>query len=380
MKMKLFSYLAACGMLANALALSPEELNDLKQRAAKMDAAALHELITLSADADSGVSGKELVRYCTLAAGQEDIEAQIFLYKCYATGKHVTADSEMAQMWKDSVLATGNADALFKLGKAMMETDLPSAKAEGKRHCELAATKGCEEAKKWKDERDAAEKAEEERLAAEAAAAEAKREAERAAAEAERAAAIQASRDPYEGWTAEQLRKEGGRLSDEGLQEQAIKLILRAANEGDSTAQRWMGWRYIQGRGVSQDKSQAAYWFNRAAAQGDAAAAEALVTNKLQSNTSVGYSSASSDPYAGWSAERLRKEGGRLSDAGQQEQALRLIIRAANAGDSTAQRWLGFRYLNGRGVPKDKSQARYWLGRAAAQGDAAAANALMEIR
>ncbi|MDO4954403.1 MAG: caspase family protein [Akkermansia sp.] len=187
--------------------------------------------------------------------------------------------------------------------------------------------------------------------------------------------------DPYAGWTAEQLRQEGGRLSDAGQQEQAIQLIMRAANAGDSTAQRWLGWRYIQGRGVAKDKQQAAYWFGRAAAQGDSAAAEALRSNGLQAGNSAPSSSyTSADPYAGWSAERLRQEGGRLSDAGQQEQALQLIMRAANAGDSTAQRWLGFRYLNGRGVAQDKQQARYWFSRAAAQGDSKAADALKDIR
>ncbi len=87
-----------------------------------------------------------------------------------------------------------------------------------------------------------------------------------------------------------------------------------------------------------------------------------------------------SDAYAGWSAAQLRQEGGRLSDAGQQEQAMQLIRRAADAGDSTAQRWLGFRYLNGRGVAKDKNQAKFWFGKAAAQGDSGAAQALKDIR
>ncbi len=189
--------------------------------------------------------------------------------------------------------------------------------------------------------------------------------------------------DPYAGWSAAQLRQEGGRLSDAGQQEQAMQLIRRAADAGDSTAQRWLGWRYIQGRGVGKDKNMAAYWFNRAADQGDSSAVEALRTNGLQ-RTGAAASSVSSyvpsDPYAGWSAAQLRQEGGRLSDAGKQTEALQLIKRAANAGDSTAQRWLGFRYLNGRGVAKDKNQAKYWFGKAAAQGDSGAAQALKDMR
>lgn len=189
-----------------------------------------------------------------------------------------------------------------------------------------------------------------------------------------------APKDPYAGWSAERLRKEGGRLSDAGQQTQVLQLIMRAAEAGDSTAQRWLGFRYLNGRGVAADKSSASYWFKRAADQGDSAAAEALRTNGLSNSGAARGSSSSSEPYAGWSAAQLRAEGGRLSDAGKQTEALQLIKRAANAGDSTAQRWLGFRYLNGRGVPKDKNQAKYWLGQAAGQGDSAAAAALKDIR
>ncbi|MDO4954402.1 MAG: caspase family protein [Akkermansia sp.] len=161
------------------------------------------------------------------------------------------------------------------------------------------------------------------------------------------------------------MRQKAGALSDAGKDEEALILIIRAARDGDATAQRWLGWRYYQGRGVPKDLECAWHWFEQAANKGDAAAREALKTV---------------DPYAGWSAERIRKEGGRLSDAGQQELALILIRRAAQMGDSTAQRWMGYRYLNGRGVSEDLIEARYWFSRAADQGDRKAADALKDIR
>lgn len=54
----------------------------------------------------------------------------------------------------------------------------------------------------------------------------------------------------------------------------AIVLYEEAAERGDATAARWMGWRYRQGRGVPKDKALADYFFSLAAAAGDEAAAK----------------------------------------------------------------------------------------------------------
>jgi TPR repeat protein len=59
-------------------------------------------------------------------------------------------------------------------------------------------------------------------------------------------------------------------------EQQAIQLYIKAADMGDMKAQRWMGWRYRQGRGVPKNESNARYYFQRAANQGDKAAADAL--------------------------------------------------------------------------------------------------------
>jgi|GEM_PF-1965594 len=53
----------------------------------------------------------------------------------------------------------------------------------------------------------------------------------------------------------------------------AIVLYEEAAERGDATAARWMGWRYRQGRGVPKDAALADYFFSLAAAAGDEAAA-----------------------------------------------------------------------------------------------------------
>lgn len=56
----------------------------------------------------------------------------------------------------------------------------------------------------------------------------------------------------------------------------AIELYLIAAERGDATASRWMGWCYRQGRGVKKDTAKANYFFSLAAAAGDTAAYRAL--------------------------------------------------------------------------------------------------------
>lgn len=81
--------------------------------------------------------------------------------------------------------------------------------------------------------------------------------------------------------TPEQIRELGvdyaegrnGRVVDTA---RAIELYEQAAAAGDSTAARWMGWRYRQGRGVSRDRARSNYYFSQAAAAGDRAAYEAM--------------------------------------------------------------------------------------------------------
>ena len=48
--------------------------------------------------------------------------------------------------------------------------------------------------------------------------------------------------------------------------------------------------------------------------------------------------------------------------------------------DFAAQRNLGYLYLKGKGVKKDKTEARTWLEKAAAQGDSYATELLKEIK
>ncbi len=51
---------------------------------------------------------------------------------------------------------------------------------------------------------------------------------------------------------------------------------LTAAQAGDATAQRHLGWMYLDGTGVIKDGAEAVRWFRLAADQGDAAGQFAL--------------------------------------------------------------------------------------------------------
>ena len=72
--------------------------------------------------------------------------------------------------------------------------------------------------------------------------------------------------NPLYGLSAEQIRELGvdyaeGRNGKSVDEQEAIRLYLRAADMGDIKAQRWMGWRYRQGRGVPKDEQLAYAYF-----------------------------------------------------------------------------------------------------------------------
>ncbi|MBR2126817.1 MAG: SEL1-like repeat protein [Akkermansia sp.] len=189
--------------------------------------------------------------------------------------------------------------------------------------------------------------------------------------------------DETSGLNAAQIRELGvdyaearkGKTKDES---RAIQLYIKAADMGDMKAQRWMGWRYRQGRGVAVDEYEARKYFRMAAEQGDSAAAEAIGVSVPGSSVSSGR--AETD---GLSAAQVRELGVDYAEARKgkvknESRAIQLYIKAAEMGDMKAQRWMGWRYRQGRGVPKDEARARAYFSAAARQGDSAAAKALQQ--
>lgn len=77
-----------------------------------------------------------------------------------------------------------------------------------------------------------------------------------------------------------------------------------------------------------------------------------------------------SDETAGLSAAQVRELGVDYAEARNgktkdESRAIQLYIKAADMGDMKARRWMGWRYRQGRGVPKDEARARTYFSAAA---------------
>lgn len=74
----------------------------------------------------------------------------------------------------------------------------------------------------------------------------------------------------------EHLEREAWELHNVGLYELAFPLYMAAAEQGSATAQAEVAHSYFHGYGVVQNHQQAAFWYEKAAAQGDAYSQEKL--------------------------------------------------------------------------------------------------------
>lgn len=121
----------------------------------------------------------------------------------------------------------------------------------------------------------------------------------------------------------------------------AIDLCRHPAELGDAMAQWFLGTRYLAGKGVPQDYSQAEKWFRLAAAQG----------NSL-SQLSLG-----SMYYGG---------EGVLQDY---HEAKKWFLLAARRGNPSAHTMISLMYLMGDGVAKDYARAYMWASYPTTKGD-----------
>jgi TPR repeat protein len=115
----------------------------------------------------------------------------------------------------------------------------------------------------------------------------------------------------------------------------------RAAEGGDANAQEKEGWKYFLGEGVPEDGSLAILWFSKAAQQGNVGAQRGL--GKMY-NLGKGVS-----------------QNHHLASV--------WFRKAAEQGDSQAQATLGVLYWTGQGVPVDLVHAYMWFNLAASSND-----------
>jgi hypothetical protein len=125
---------------------------------------------------------------------------------------------------------------------------------------------------------------------------------------------------------------------------QAMDLYRKAAEQGDRSAELYMGLAYDLGQDVPKSAMEAAQWYRKAAAQGSASAA---------SNLGILYHEGDGMPR-------------------DSVEAAVWFERAAARGSASAQYGLGRMYYRGDGVPQSYPQAAAWLEKAAIQGNAQA--------
>ena len=126
---------------------------------------------------------------------------------------------------------------------------------------------------------------------------------------------------------------------DQTQTQDAVEAIRLAADQGLADAQFNLGFRYADGRGVSQDYAEAVRWYRLAADQGHAGA---------QSNLGVMYGSGEGVPQ-------------------DETEAVRWYRLAADQGHAGAQFNLGVSYSSGEGLPQDDVGAHIWFNLAASQ-------------
>ena len=127
---------------------------------------------------------------------------------------------------------------------------------------------------------------------------------------------------------------------------EAMRWDHQAADQGNATAQTYLGYLYEHGLGVPQDYSEALRWYRMAADQGYA-----------PGQKNIG---------------NLYEQGlGVRQDYGA---AMRWYRLAADQGNARAQTNIGYLFEKGLGVPRSYSEALSWYRKAAAQGEPTAQN------
>ena len=127
-------------------------------------------------------------------------------------------------------------------------------------------------------------------------------------------------------------------------EQEGIRLLNEAVNEGSVVAMRYLGDCYRYGRGVEKNNAEAVEWYRKAVDAGDSMAMGSL---GYCYNAGIG----------------VKKD---------EIEAVKWYRKAADAGDSVAMRHLGYCYKDGKGVEKDEGEAVKWYRKAANAGDSVA--------
>jgi TPR repeat protein len=131
----------------------------------------------------------------------------------------------------------------------------------------------------------------------------------------------------------------------------ALRLLRPLTEQGNASAQYYLGVMYDKGNGVSRDYAEAVKWYGKAAEQGYAKAQadlEAVHKGVTKAYVNLGWMYDSRQDYA---------------------EAVTWFRKAADQGDALGQINFGFMYAQGRGVTQDYVLAHMWFNLAAARGN-----------
>ena len=163
--------------------------------------------------------------------------------------------------------------------------------------------------------------------------------------------------------------------------------LVRRAQRGEARAQNDLGVCYHQGKGITQNYSQAVYWYRKAAEQDNTAAQYNLGLcyyygygiSEDYYQAVYWYRKAANQGYADAQnnlGNCYYKGNGVTQDY---SQAIYWFRKAADQNDSTGQAWMGFCYENGYGVSKNISTAVEWYRKGARQGNDFSQKALTRL-
>lgn len=144
-----------------------------------------------------------------------------------------------------------------------------------------------------------------------------------------------------------------------------------AAKAGDATAQYNLAYLYMEGKGTKVNWELASYWFEKSADAGniDAIAKVALEYEIKGLETNI------DNNNCDISGGDCRKKDSTIYF----KKAFFWAKKGADKNDSDSECVLGDLYLNGYGVAEDRTLARFWLQKAADQGNLAAAKELKKM-
>ncbi|HUX80615.1 MAG TPA: SEL1-like repeat protein [Alphaproteobacteria bacterium] len=151
------------------------------------------------------------------------------------------------------------------------------------------------------------------------------------------------------------------------------RLYIAAAEQGDAKAQYNLGQMHDNGTGVPKNVKKAMEWYQKSAEQGDIEAQYCLAwgyhfgsgVKKNKKKAMELYQRPSEQGHRGAQLNL----GVLCQEKKKYKLALELYEKAAAQGCEIAQKNIGNLYRFGRGVKRDRVQAKYWFEKAAAQGD-----------